>query len=64
MRGLAQFAEQNPRFFHEQQSRHWGKLQSLEATLASIPQRVRPAATQDDESLALFEHESPRKLVN
>ncbi len=51
-RGLAQFAEQHATFFHEQQRRHWGKLQELEDTLASIPLKVHPAPL--DESLAAF----------
>jgi hypothetical protein len=51
-RGLANFAEEHATFFHAQQKRHWGKLQELEATLASIPLKVRPVAL--DESLAVF----------
>jgi hypothetical protein len=51
-RGLARFAEEHATFFHEQQRRHWGKLQELEATLASIPLKVRPGPI--DESLAAF----------
>lgn len=50
--GLANFAEEHAPFFHEQQKRHWGKLQTLEATLASIPLRVRPLPM--DETLAAF----------
>jgi hypothetical protein len=42
--GLARFADEHPAFFHEQQKLHWGKLQELEATLASIPLKVRPSA--------------------
>lgn len=52
--GLAHFAEEHATFFHDQQRRHWGKLQNLESTLASIPLRVRPAPL-DDESLAAFD---------
>ena len=50
--GLARFAEQHATFFHDQQRRHWGRLQELEATLASIPLKVHPAPL--DESLAAF----------
>ncbi|MFT3927918.1 MAG: hypothetical protein QM778_35650 [Myxococcales bacterium] len=45
--GLAHFAEEHATFFHEQQRRHWGKMQDLEAVLASIPLRVRPAPVDD-----------------
>ncbi len=51
--GLAAFAETHPSFFHEQQRLHWGKLQTLEATLATLPLRVKPVAV--DDSLLAFD---------
>jgi hypothetical protein len=51
-RALARFADKNPVFFHAQQRLHWGKLQELEATLASIPLRVKPKTV--DSSLAVL----------
>jgi len=53
VQGLATFAEAHATFFHEQQRRHWGKMQDLEAVLAGIPQHVKPAAV--DDTLALFD---------
>lgn len=47
MTGLAGFAEKHASFFHEQQRLHWGKLQTLETTLASLPSRVKPADIDD-----------------
>jgi hypothetical protein len=47
VQGLAHFAETHPAFFHEQQRLHWGKLQELEAVLASIPAKVKPVAVDD-----------------
>lgn len=53
MAGLATFAEGHANFFHDQQRLHWGKLQTLEATLASLPSRVKPVAI--DDSLLAFD---------
>jgi hypothetical protein len=44
MQGLWRFAQRHARFFHEQDRLHWNRLQTLEATLAAIPLRVRPTA--------------------
>ena len=45
---LADFAEANPRFFHDQQSRHWGKLSALQKQLEGLHQNVMRPVLHDE----------------